>query len=372
MLNKIHIVSFDIPFPANYGGVIDVYYKLKALKESGVGVILHCFEYGRDQASELESICDEVYYYQRQMSPLKLLSKIPFIVNTRVSDDLLLRLAEDDYPILFEGLHSSYYALNGGLSKDRLFIRNHNVESDYYQHLSQIERNLIKKVYFRWESKKLKAFERRVVDYVSDVFTISESDHNYFQRKYSKSNLIGAFHQADGVRLPQGNGKYCFYHGNLSVGENNRAAIYLVDEVFSNIDTPLIIAGSGASFELKLKIESYDNVVLKEDISTEEIKSLLENAHINVLPTFQATGIKLKLLLSLFTGRFVIANDPMVLNTGLESLCSLANTSEEFRSKISELMEKDWVVESELNKREAVLSPFSNRNNVRKLINLLQ
>ncbi len=27
----LHIISFDIPYPPNYGGVIDVFYKLKAL-----------------------------------------------------------------------------------------------------------------------------------------------------------------------------------------------------------------------------------------------------------------------------------------------------------------------------------------------------
>ena len=29
---KLHVVSFQVPFPPDYGGVIDVYYKLKALK----------------------------------------------------------------------------------------------------------------------------------------------------------------------------------------------------------------------------------------------------------------------------------------------------------------------------------------------------
>lgn len=43
----LHIVSFHIPIPQNYGGVIDIYYKVKALHDIGVKVILHCFEYGR-------------------------------------------------------------------------------------------------------------------------------------------------------------------------------------------------------------------------------------------------------------------------------------------------------------------------------------
>ena len=41
----LHVISFDVPVPANYGGVIDVYYKLKALHLQGVKIHLHCFEY---------------------------------------------------------------------------------------------------------------------------------------------------------------------------------------------------------------------------------------------------------------------------------------------------------------------------------------
>ena len=52
----LNIVSFNIPYPANYGGVIDVYYKLEALRACGVKLILHCFEYERPHAPELESI----------------------------------------------------------------------------------------------------------------------------------------------------------------------------------------------------------------------------------------------------------------------------------------------------------------------------
>ena len=32
--NHLHIISFDVPYPANYGGVIDVFYRVKALTEA--------------------------------------------------------------------------------------------------------------------------------------------------------------------------------------------------------------------------------------------------------------------------------------------------------------------------------------------------
>ncbi len=37
----LHIIAFDIPFPPDYGGVIDVYYKIKTLSEAGVRIHLH-------------------------------------------------------------------------------------------------------------------------------------------------------------------------------------------------------------------------------------------------------------------------------------------------------------------------------------------
>ena len=39
MDQHLHIISFDIPWPPNYGGVIDVFYKIKTLSEAGVTFI---------------------------------------------------------------------------------------------------------------------------------------------------------------------------------------------------------------------------------------------------------------------------------------------------------------------------------------------
>ena len=41
--NTIHIVAFDVPYPPNYGGIVDVFFKLKTLHEMGADIIYHCF-----------------------------------------------------------------------------------------------------------------------------------------------------------------------------------------------------------------------------------------------------------------------------------------------------------------------------------------
>ena len=55
---QIHIISLNVPYPANYGGVIDVFYKIKSLHEAGVQIHLHCFDYGRGNQPELEKYCN--------------------------------------------------------------------------------------------------------------------------------------------------------------------------------------------------------------------------------------------------------------------------------------------------------------------------
>jgi hypothetical protein len=106
--NHLHILSFDVPFPANYGGVIDVFYKLQALKEQGIKIHLHCFAYGRKPSPELEQLCEQVYYYERRTGFGSFLSLLPYNVKSRQSKELEDNLLKDTYPVLCEVLHTSY------------------------------------------------------------------------------------------------------------------------------------------------------------------------------------------------------------------------------------------------------------------------
>jgi hypothetical protein len=92
-----------------------------------------------------------------------------------------------------------------------------------------------------------------------------------------------------------------------------------------------------------------------------------------VLPTFQATGIKLKLLTALYSGRFCIVNKPMVEHTGLETLCIIANTPERMKEKIHDVMSgKKEFTQKEIQKRERILySEFSNSKSAEALTKLL-
>ncbi len=369
-LNNLHIISFDVPYPPNYGGAIDVFYKIKALHAEDVKIHLHCFEYGRGEQPTLEKFCEQVYYYKRNVSKRLLFGSLPYIVSSRTSEELVKNLLKDGAPILFEGLHCCLYLDDVRLKNRKKIVRMHNIEHNYYSSLALAEKSFFRKKYFEGEAKKLEKFES-ILKHADVIAAISPADAKYLSGKYKNISNIMAFHPHDSTDIKEGKGDFALYHGSLSVGENDRAALYLVNEVFNGIDTNLVISGSGASAELKEATATKKNIQLKDDASIEEIYSLVQNAQINILPTFQATGIKLKLLSALYIGRHCIVNSPMVAQTGLEKLCHIADSPAEMKRKISELMNSPFSLE-EKRKRVLILEEkFSNETNVKKLIDLI-
>lgn len=367
----MHIVSFDVPYPPNYGGVIDIYYKIKALYNIGTHVHLHTFEYGRGKQNELDKICDKVTYYKRKTGKINLFNKLPYIVASRRSDELIKNISADNFPVLFEGLHCCYYLNHPALSKKIKLVRTHNIEHDYYNGLASAEKNIFKKIYFLNEAKKLKKFEKQLSS-ASHILAISESDKQYLSKKYSNVIYVPAFHSNEKINCLRGKGKYALYHGNLSIGENHAAAIFLITEVFSQLpEIKLIITGSNPKKELVETADKYKNIEVKKDISTHEITSLIQEAQINILPTFQPTGLKLKLLTALYNGRHCIVNTFMVENTGMENLCHIANNSTEMQMKVKQLIDLPFETDEIKNREHTLNTMFSTNESAKKIISLL-
>ena len=358
----LHIVSFNVPYPPDYGGVIDVFYKIKALHELGIKVHLHCFHYGRDESEELNKICEKVYYYPRKKFYQAIYSSIPYIVGSRKSGELLSNLTDDDHPVLFEGLHTCFYLSHPALKNKLKAVRMHNVEWDYYRSLKESESNYLIKYYYHYEANKLKKFENEL-KHADKIFAISKSDYEYLRQSYENISFVSAFHSNDEVTAIPGKGDFILYHGNLSVAENNHAAMFIAKKVAKDLPFKFIFAGKDPVKSLKNEIKGIANIELIENPPFEKMAELMGQAHINLLYTFQHTGIKLKLLNSLYRGRFVVVNGKMVNYTGLEPLCVIEDNPNITKRIITDLMKQEFT-QHEIDKRRRLLeSHFGNRHN---------
>jgi hypothetical protein len=151
------------------------------------------------------------------------------------------------------------------------------------------------------------------------------------------------------------------------VKDNEQAAIFLLEKIMQSVGYQLIIAGLNPSDKLKAIVEKTKNATLKANVSNDEMESLIKNAHVNILLSFQSAGMKLKLLNALFKGRFCVVNDFMVKNTGLEDLCLVGKTAKDFQKILSEVFQEEFARKEILERKERLEVDFSNQRLASKI-----
>lgn len=359
-----------MPFPANYGGVIDVFYKLVALKKQGVKVVLHCFAYGREPSRELEHLCEKVHYYKRKTGLAANFSFLPYTVRSRQSLELENNLLADNHPILFEVLTTCYLLNDPRFRERRKIYRHSNIEHDYYAELARSEKSFLKKTFLRVEAWKLKRFEK-ILHHADAILAVNQKDADYFRKKFPgvETQYVPSFHPNEESYIKHGKGSYLLFHGNLSVSENQEGAVWLIENVFSKMDYPCVIAGLNPPDFLKKLTKKSDHIQLCPNPSEAKMADLVRNAQAHVLYTAQPTGLKLKLLNVLFNGRFVICNSNMLSGTGLQQNHSLivAGRAAEFIRSIDEIINTDFTDEL-IHERKTLVKGFDNAVNGKKLV----
>jgi len=369
-LKRLHIVCFDIPYPATYGGAIDVYYRIQALYEAGVQVTLHCTYKGAlVHHPELEKLCRNVYYYPRKTgikSLMGLLGCEPLTVYSRPNREILVHLTEDEAPILYEGLVSCGTMSAPQLHNRKKYFRECNVEHDYYHALAKATASLWEKCYFHLEARRLKRFES-TLNAAQGIFALAHQDEAHFKSEFPHiaTYYVPCFHSNTSVSSPIGMGKGILYHGNLNVAENRKAAEYIIRNIAPQLpDIPFIIAGRNDGHGFATFSSNIQCVFNPNDT---QMKALVEQAQVHLLVTFQATGLKLKLLNALYQGRHVICNTDMVCGTELANLCHVAHTGKQLALLCQECYSQPFSIQ-EKEQRTDQLQSFHNAQLIQTLL----
>lgn len=324
----LHIVSFDVPYPADYGGVIDVFNRIKALQNAGFNLEIHCFDYGRGRSKELEQY-GKVHYYERLSRVVSATKKSPMIVASRANQKLFKNLCQDDAPILFEGQHCTAFLDHPKLKNRKKLVRIHNVEHEYYHALAKQELNAVKRSYYKKASKKLKAHES-VLRHAHRLLCITEKDTEYYNELFGNATHLPVTIPIEAPDFLPVTKKYTLCHGNLSVTENTRAISWIVKNIANHLDHDLIIAGKNPTKEIIDATTSLKNVSVVPSPSKERMEQLLLQATSHLLITYQSTGIKLKLINALLTKGNVVVNDKMVEGSGVDELCEIKTDAADF------------------------------------------
>lgn len=332
---RIHIVSLDVPFPPDYGGVIDIFHRCAALKKAGFYVVLHCFEYGRGTHIQTHPIADEIHYYRRKKSIFAVFNPLPFIISTRISEDLAQKLIQDTAPIILEGHHCAGLLLDKRFDSRIRMVRIHNNEPQYYLKLAE-KASGWKRWFFQLEAKKIARFEKHLSK-ASALICLNETEQKKYSSIHPKTFLAPLGVDPQPIEK-QSIVEQAFFHGNLSVPENSEVANWLI--AVWNKQTPkipLILAGKNPSQTLVSQAKGNSMIHLIANPSEEKMKQLISESAIHLLFTFQTTGVKVKLIHGLIHGNRCLVNPPILAGTNLDSYGELIQNESELLQKLTEI-----------------------------------
>lgn len=371
MSRHLHIVCLDVPWPADYGGAIDMMNRIMTFKKLGVAIHLHYFSYNeRGMPEELKEFCETIHVYEREHISKGFSLKTPYIVSSRMNKELVARLQHDTYPILLEGIHCTGILPDLDTKARKIVVRMHNEESIYYKELARAESGVLKKLYFYNESRLLRKYSQHLSD--DCVYAcVSQKDIDVLKNEYhlGKAKFLPTFPAWQAVKGEEGQGNFCLYHGNLSVPENEEAAVWLICNVFTKARVPFIVAGKKPSKKLQKIAGLCQHTCLVADPSEKEMSDLIRKAHIHTLPCFNKsiTGIRLKLLHALFEGRHCVVNEPMVEGTGLEQACHIGSNANAFASIIMQLHHHPYMLEEIILRKQLLGNTYNNDKNTERL-----
>jgi hypothetical protein len=368
--NDLHIICLKVPFPVKNGADFELFYKIKAISALGVRIHLHCFtKIGIAQQPELDKYCASVAYYQRKK---QFSIQFPYIVSSRKSNDLINNLLKDDFPILMDGMHCTHICNDPRFKGRNLLIRAHNVEYLYYKGLLHASTFFLKKWYYAIEMRLLKKYEANLAQRFK-IVCLSDYDAKYFKTEYQAQNVsaIPVFFE-EHFTATIGIGQFCLYHGSLDVAENEAAVTWLINEVFSKTDIAFVIAGRNPSAALKNLSYSKLNICLAENPTNEELNDLIQKAHINVLPSINATGVKLKLMYALYKGKYCLTNVNGANGFLEKELFLQADTASEMIALIAKYINTSFT-QTEIDNRKSILNDkYSNENKAKQLLALFE
>lgn len=377
------LVCQESPWPARHGGTVDMFRRLKALHAAGVRVLLIAWSEDPAKADVLEELskyAEQVVIlpYQRSLKQrFKLLGKFfkyPGPVCTRW-------VAEDKWPSLLNSVRSfgakhvmQDGLMAGGLARFlarrvglKLLVRSHNIEHLYWRHQYERAQGLAW-LKIRLRLVGLERFERDGLRLADRFFDISADDLLFWQREGLVNGCwlppvvdVDAIDCADFERTPTFD---LAFVGNLRMPNNIEGVCWLLGEVIPVLSERLgrsirvLVAGSAPSTEIVHLIERCPEAVLLADF--ERLGDVLASARVLVNPMLAGSGVALKTVDMLLSGRAVVSTSQGVsgMPSELKALVLIGDSVEAFAEALAASIVDERSAELAREQRELVSTLF--------------
>lgn len=388
-------ICHKFPFPPNDGGTLATYQLSKAMIEMGWTVKILSLATGKHPHSEmpLDPIfkATEPESVKVDTSPKlgelikNLWSNTNYIVSrfndTEFSKLLVNTLANNSYDlVIFEGTFTAPYVdIVRRKCKGILLMRSHNVEFQLWEERLFSEDNFFKRHLLKAPVKQLREFELNELKKFDVVGAISMTDKAFFN---SYIGLHKTIYIPFGISLPDetvvdddAENKIVFL-GALDWEPNIHGLQWFLSEVWPlirqrNSNLEFHIGGRNASPEFANELP--EGVVFKGEI--EDAHSFILSGKLMVVPLFEASGIRIKIIEGLALGQVVCTTTKgaqgIPAQTGKDII--IADTPKQMAREIVETMRsKDQSISIARHARILAESEFDISNTQKALLQMIK
>lgn len=303
---NILFLTKEIPYPANNGHRMRTSNLLQGLERKN-RVHLVC-----QQKADMAQAKWRVYW----QAAIGLFSTLPFSIKRRYSPRMKKEinriLEEKTIDLIFcDSLYQApYVSLNGNMK----VLCEHNIESMIIYRYLKLEKNIFKKIYAWTEFLKMRGYEHKMWKSFDRCFVVSEKDRAMMGSRINKEN-IGVIPNGVDTKYfsPQNTESKPFsliYTGQLNWHPNEDAVIYFLENIYPLIkkqipQTSFYLVGKGASPRIKRYAERDAAITITGYV--EDIRCLIAQANIFVVPLRIGSGTRLKILEALAMGKAIVS-----------------------------------------------------------------
>lgn len=357
MKQNILIVCSQSPYPTFHGGAFDVFERIKGISNLGHNidlVIVSKTPILQNHLDEIKKYTNQVYFIKRENKISDLFSLKPLQYNSRKKiQNITFETAYDK--IILESEYLFSIINNKTLKYNKLIVRIHNNESQYFKQLAKSTSNILKKLYYYSDAFKTEFLTKSVLKNADRLWYISnkelQSSLHFNKAVWMPPPINSEF------KINKKKNNTLLFVGSLFM-ENN---IHGLDWFICNVhpimiekydDYKLIIVGATGDLDKDQLIKKYSkNNKVELFLNQQNIDSFYEQATAFINPMFYGSGVKLKSINAIVNGLPLISTEIGAEGIGLieNKMFLKADNTNEFVDVI------DFIFNVNQNDREMII-----------------
>ncbi|XOQ67829.1 MAG: glycosyltransferase family 4 protein [Pseudomonas helleri] len=345
---KILIISPDYPYPPNHGGRVDIWNRIVLLSELNheVDLIITTQEttLSNEEEVEFRRHVADVTFIKRKKKILPFLFGIPYQISSRTALNKFKSSKKYDY-IILESEATSPILDSPTVKDSKTLLRVHNNESKYYRSLFKSTGNIVKKIYYLYESLTYKKHSIKVKNRVDAILHISSDElSSELAFNTEKSFFLPPYINTSNLKeIATSKENKVIFIGNLFTANNINGLQWYLDNVHQRLLTinneySLTIAGNTRGGEIPIRNADQANITIID--SPKNLANIYKNAAVFIIPLLEGAGVKLRAINAISEGIPIVSTTTGIEGLGLKNNehYLLGDSNEDFSLAINELL----------------------------------